>query len=65
MRIRKLEGLYVGGSSGANAVVSRKVAEVLAQESDRKRVVVTLFPDMGDKYDSKFNDPDWLNRLEA
>jgi cysteine synthase B len=44
-RLARLEGLFVGISSGANAVAALKVAEALDEG-----VVVTVFPDAGYKY---------------
>jgi cysteine synthase len=49
MRLGREEGLFVGISSGAAAVVSLRLAEELAEHGEQG-VVVTVFPDAGYKY---------------
>lgn len=49
-RLAREEGLFVGISSGAAAVAALRVAERLDEG-----VVVTVFPDSGDKYLSDKN----------
>ena len=48
-RLAKVEGIFVGQSSGAAAVASRQVAGRLARERDDP-LVVTVFPDSGERY---------------
>ena len=48
-RIAREEGLLLGISSGAALVGCMTVAQELAQK-DREAVIVTIFPDSGDKY---------------
>jgi cysteine synthase B len=45
LRLAREEGLLVGVSSGAAMVAALKVAE-----KARRGVIVTVFPDSGDKY---------------
>lgn len=51
----RLEGLLVGGSSGAHLAAAAEVARRLAPGS----VVATVLPDTGRNYLSKFLDPEW------
>ena len=51
------EAIFTGSSGGAAAVAARQIAEPLAEDA----LVVTLFPDSGERYLSKLND-DWLQR---
>ncbi len=53
--LAKKEAILVGSSAGAAAAGARKVAEAAPQDA----IVVTLFPDSGERYLSKLN-PDWL-----
>ena len=55
-RLARLEGILAGGSSGANVWAATKLAERL----DREAVIVTVLPDSGLKYLSKFFDEHWL-----
>jgi len=55
-RLMTEEGIYAGGSSGAAMVAALKVAE----EAGRGRMVVTLFPDSGDRYLSKMFSDEWM-----
>ncbi|HVM77832.1 MAG TPA: cysteine synthase family protein [Stellaceae bacterium] len=55
-RLARLEGILAGGSSGANVWAAMKLAERL----DREAVIVTVLPDSGLKYFSKFYDDHWL-----
>ncbi len=55
-RLAREEGLFVGGSSGANVWAALKVAEKL----DENAVVVTILPDSGYKYLSKIFNDQWL-----
>ncbi len=49
------EAIFVGSSGGAAAEGARLVAERLGPEG----LVVTLFPDSGERYLSKLND-EWM-----
>jgi cysteine synthase len=51
------EAIFTGSSGGAAAVAARQIAEPLTEDA----LVVTLFPDSGERYLSKLND-DWLQR---
>jgi len=55
MELARTEALFCGSSSGAAAAVARKVAAAAGDGA----VVVTLFPDSGERYLSKLNE-DWL-----
>ena len=53
--LARKEAIFVGSSAGAAAAGARRVAESLSADA----LVVTLFPDSGERYLSKLN-PDWL-----
>ena len=55
VELARREGIFTGSSGGAAAEGARQVAS----ELDSDAVVITLFPDSGERYLSKFND-DWL-----
>ncbi|HUK08936.1 MAG TPA: cysteine synthase family protein [Stellaceae bacterium] len=55
-RLAREEGILAGGSSGANVWASLQLAERLSPE----KVIVTVLPDSGLKYFSKFYDDHWL-----
>jgi len=55
-RLAREEGLFVGGSSGANVAAAIKVAQNL----DDDAVVVTILPDTGFKYLSKIFNDEWM-----
>jgi cystathionine beta-synthase len=55
LQLAREEAMFVGSSSGAVAVGARGVAEQASPED----VIVTLFPDSGERYLSKMNDA-WL-----
>jgi cystathionine beta-synthase len=55
-RLAREEGLFVGGSSGANVWAALKVYESAPPGS----VIVTILPDSGFKYLSKFYNDDWM-----
>ncbi len=55
MQLARQESIFVGSSSGAAAEGARRVAAALPAES----LVVTLFPDSGERYLSKLNKA-WL-----
>ncbi|HKQ60567.1 MAG TPA: cysteine synthase family protein [Candidatus Polarisedimenticolaceae bacterium] len=51
LQLARREGIFVGSSSGAAAAGARQVAESLPADA----LVVTLFPDSGERYLSKLN----------
>ncbi|MEM6702567.1 MAG: cysteine synthase family protein [Acidobacteriota bacterium] len=53
--LARTEGIFCGSSGGAAAVGAKRVAEQAGDGS----LIVTLFPDSGERYLSKF-DPDWM-----
>ncbi len=53
--LARKEAILGGSSAGAAAVAARRVAEA----SPDNAIIVTLFPDSGERYLSKLN-PDWL-----
>ncbi len=54
--LARKEGIFGGGSTGANVLGAIKVAKNLPSDA----VVVTIVPDSGLKYLSKIYNPDWL-----
>jgi cystathionine beta-synthase len=57
MQLARQESIFVGSSSGAAAEGARRVAAAVGEES----LVVTLFPDSGERYLSKLNRT-WLSQ---
>lgn len=55
MELARVEAIFCGSSSGAAAAGAREVASRVGDDA----VVVTLFPDSGERYLSKLNQ-DWL-----
>jgi cystathionine beta-synthase len=55
-RIAREEGILAGGSSGAAAAGALKAAE----NSSKDAVIVTLFPDRGDRYLGKIYSDAWM-----
>jgi len=53
--LARKEAIFAGSSAGASAVGARRIAERAPEDA----LVVTLFPDSGERYLSKLN-PDWL-----
>lgn len=53
--LARTEGIFCGSSGGAAAVGAKRVAEQAGDGS----LIVTLFPDSGERYLSKF-DPEWM-----
>ncbi len=51
MELAKKESIFTGSSGGAAAAGSRQVAQDLGEDA----LVVTLFPDSGERYLSKLN----------
>jgi len=51
MELARREAIFGGSSSGAAAAGARQIASKL----DESAVVVTLFPDSGERYLSKLN----------
>jgi cystathionine beta-synthase len=58
LRLVREEGLFVGGSSGSNV----HVAVEIAKELGPGKVVVTVLPDHGNRYVSKFLSDDWMKQ---
>ena len=52
MELARRESIFVGSSSGAAAEGARRVAQTLPDDA----LVVTLFPDSGERYLSKLNE---------
>jgi cystathionine beta-synthase len=50
------EGMLVGGSSGGAALVALNLAKKLP----KNKVIVTIFPDSGTRYLSKFYNDEWM-----
>ena len=57
LELSKTEGIFSGTSGGCAAAAARQVARELPDDA----IVVTLFPDAGERYLSKLND-EWLSR---
>lgn len=55
-RLVKEEGMFVGGSSGSNMAVALEIAKELGPG----KVVVTVLPDHGNRYISKFLSDAWM-----
>jgi cystathionine beta-synthase len=55
-RLVREEGLFVGGSTGSNVHVALEIAKELGPG----KVVVTVAPDHGNRYVSKFLSDDWM-----
>jgi cystathionine beta-synthase len=55
MELARRESIFTGSSGGAAAAGARQVAQRLGEDS----LVVTLFPDSGERYLSKLN-KDWM-----
>eukprot|EP01064_Diplonema_japonicum_P034688 TRINITY_DN7286_c0_g1_i1.p1 TRINITY_DN7286_c0_g1~~TRINITY_DN7286_c0_g1_i1.p1 ORF type:complete len:403 (+),score=105.24 TRINITY_DN7286_c0_g1_i1:64-1272(+) len=52
------EGMLVGGSSGLNVAAAQEIAKTLTKPS----TIVTICPDTGLKYLSKYYNADWLEK---
>ncbi len=57
-RLAEEEGIFGGGSSGANVLGALKIAKILDEES----LIVTIIPDSGLKYLSKVYDDNWMKK---
>ncbi|QGZ95960.1 pyridoxal-phosphate dependent enzyme [Terricaulis silvestris] len=55
-RLVREEGMFVGGSSGSNV----HVAVEIAKELGPGKVVITVLPDHGNRYVSKFLNDNWM-----
>ena len=55
-RLAREEGLFAGGSAGANLHVALEIAK----EAGPGKLVVTVLPDAGGRYISKFFNDDWM-----
>eukprot|EP00968_Pinguiococcus_pyrenoidosus_P000850 scaffold48_cov311-Pinguiococcus_pyrenoidosus.AAC.45 len=59
--VLKHEGLFVGGSSGVNIGSAIRLAQQVPPAADGRKVnIVTIAPDAGFKYLSKYYSPQWL-----
>lgn len=59
-RLAREEGLFAGGSSGANVWAALAVAAKLTEPA----TIVTILPDSGTKYLSKIYNDDWLHKQQ-
>jgi cysteine synthase B len=50
IRLSREEGLLIGISAGAAVSGCMHVAQRLRKDKDEEAVIVTVFPDSGDKY---------------
>lgn len=57
-QLARREGILAGGSSGANVWLALKIAEQVEEHT----TIVTIIPDGGIKYLSKFYDDDWMRK---
>jgi cystathionine beta-synthase len=57
-QLAREEGIFASGSGGANVWGALKLAETLEKPS----VIVTIIPDNGVKYLSKFYNDDWMSK---
>jgi len=57
LELSRAEGIFSGTSGGCAAAAARQVAQGASADA----IVVTLFPDSGERYLSKLNE-DWLSR---
>lgn len=57
-RLVREEGLFVGGSSGSNVHVAIEIAKELGPG----KIVVTVLPDHGNRYVSKFLSDEWMKQ---
>jgi len=55
-RLAREEGIFGGGTGGANVWAAIKLAKTLK----RKAIIVTVIPDNGIRYLSKFYDDEWM-----
>jgi cystathionine beta-synthase len=55
-KLAKKEGIFGGGTGGANVWAALKLAETLTEPA----VIVTVIPDSGIKYMSKFYNNEWM-----
>ena len=59
-KLKKEEGLYLGGSSGLNISAAIKLASQLP--ADSHSTIVTIGCDSGEKYESKIFNKKWLSQ---
>ena len=57
LELARKEAIFVGSSGGAAAAGARQIA----RDADGDAIIVTLFPDSGERYLSKLNE-DWLRK---
>lgn len=63
--LQKHENMSVGGSSAANALIAKKIAEEYMDHSKDEEInIVTIFPDGGEKYKSKYENKEWLDQIK-
>ena len=55
-RLAREEGIFGGGTGGANVWGALKLAETLKEPA----IIVTVIPDNGVKYLSKFYSDEWM-----
>ena len=55
-KVATKEGMFVGGSSGGAALVAVELAKKVA----RDKSIITIFPDSGTRYLSKFYNDEWM-----
>jgi len=59
MELARKEAIFVGSSGGAAAAGARQVAESVPDDEADNALIVTLFPDSGERYLSKLNE-EWM-----
>ncbi len=59
LELARKESIFTGSSGGAAAAGARRIAQSLAESLGEDALVVTLFPDSGERYLSKLN-KDWM-----
>lgn len=57
-RLAREEGIFAGGSSGANVWAALEIAKTVTKPT----VIATVLPDAGVKYLSKFYDDEWMKQ---
>ncbi len=57
-RLAREEGIFAGGSSGAVVWASLK----LAKKVEGGKLIVTILPDSGSRYLSKFYNDEWMRQ---
>ena len=57
-RLAREEGIFAGGSSGAAVWASVKLAKKIKKD----KFIVTILPDSGSRYLSKFYNDEWMKQ---